>query len=197
MPAWSVQRTGRRSLYHNAKRTMPSVKLWNGAGTNHARIADGAPVCVRSRPHLACPSIAPTRSRIAPKPDRRNWRSNLNKRPPRSRAVYQSAPPLDLPPHRPARVILYHNVTARRRPIKLWNESGTNRARIADSKRMRVRSRRYLASARSAATRSGIEVPIHWTFQVPIINAAADSQYRAESRPSFARCGTIAIWRRS
>src|SRR5665647_297612 len=80
---------------------------------------------------------------------------------PKSRPVYQSAPPLDLPPQRPARVVLYHIATARRRPIKLWNESGTNRARIADSTLMRVRSRRYLDRTRLAATRSGIELPIH------------------------------------
>ena len=62
----------------------------------------------------------------------------------------------------PARGFLYHNATHRRRlaPVKLWNESGTNRARIADSGAMRLRSRRHLASGALSATRSGSPRPI-------------------------------------
>ena len=44
-----------------------------------------------------------------------------------------------------AKGFLYHNATVQSCAIKLWNEFGTNRARIADSARMWVRSRRHLA----------------------------------------------------
>ena len=46
-------------------------------------------------------------------------------------------------------------------PVKFWNESGTNRARIADSGTMWLRSRRYMESAVYCATRSGNGSPIH------------------------------------
>src|SRR5580692_12548480 len=40
------------------------------------------------------------------------------------------------------------------RGLKLWNESGTNRARIGDSPPMRLRSPQYLAWTLSGGTRS-------------------------------------------
>ena len=49
---------------------------------------------------------------------------------------------------------LYHNATPGGRGLKLWNESGTNRARIGDSPPMRLRSPQYLAWTLYGGTRS-------------------------------------------
>src|SRR5215472_11823974 len=53
--------------------------------------------------------------------------------------------------------LLYHNAPRQAPPHKRWNESGTNRARIADSITVKVRSRQYVAVWRTRATISGNE----------------------------------------
>ena len=57
------------------------------------------------------------------------------------------------------RLHLYHNNTRESPVLKVWNESGTNRGRIGDSRRVRLRSLRHMA-ATSRNTRSGVEWPI-------------------------------------
>src|SRR5690348_15666273 len=56
---------------------------------------------------------------------------------------------------RAGRPLLYHNATPGRRALNEGNESGTNRARIADSGAVRVRSPRYLERLAAVATTSG------------------------------------------
>src|SRR5690348_1134798 len=51
--------------------------------------------------------------------------------------------------------LLYHNAAGRAHPRRRWNESGTNRARIADSIAVKVRSRQYVAVWRAVPTISG------------------------------------------
>jgi hypothetical protein len=51
---------------------------------------------------------------------------------------------------------VFHNATHFRSRLKLWNESGTNRARIADSTPLRLRSPQYLALAPHIGTRSSL-----------------------------------------
>src|SRR4051812_18964629 len=52
--------------------------------------------------------------------------------------------------------ILFHSATVMQSRLKLWNESGTKRARIADSYRNPIRSPQHLALARSGGTRSSL-----------------------------------------
>src|ERR1700738_329244 len=40
---------------------------------------------------------------------------------------------------------LYHNNTLESPVLKVWNESGTNRGRIGDTRRVRLRSPRHMA----------------------------------------------------
>ena len=47
---------------------------------------------------------------------------------------------------------LFHSATAMRSRLKVWNESGTKRARIADSSRNPIRSPQHLALKRFGAT---------------------------------------------
>ena len=150
-----------RSLYHNEFEKLPSVNLWNGAGTNHARITDWAPVWICSRPHLVRASVSPTRSRSGACQICVKSHSKINRgrRPVPIRAAGLTPPPDNLKASET--LLLCHIGSVRRRTVKFWNDSGTNRARIADSSGMRVRSRRYLASTRLDTTRSGIELPIH------------------------------------
>jgi hypothetical protein len=51
---------------------------------------------------------------------------------------------------------VFHNATHLRSRLKLWNESGTNRARIGDSCPLRLRSPQYLALAPHTGTRSSL-----------------------------------------
>src|ERR1700733_10086673 len=51
---------------------------------------------------------------------------------------------------------VFHNATHLRSRLKLWNESGTNRARIGDSTPLRLRSPQYLALAPHTGTRSSL-----------------------------------------
>src|ERR1700729_2673279 len=51
---------------------------------------------------------------------------------------------------------LFHNATHLRSRLKLWNESGTNRARIGDSYPLRLRSPQHLALAPPIGTRSSL-----------------------------------------
>ena len=51
---------------------------------------------------------------------------------------------------------MYHNATPVRSRFKLWNESGTNRARIGDSCALRLRSPQYLALTFTGGTRSSL-----------------------------------------
>ena len=75
----------------------------------------------------------------------------------------------------PTKGFLYHNATTDRAAVKLWNESGTNRARIADSGAVRLRSRRYLASRFHAATRSGSRSRFQTLLAPPNVNMGVDS----------------------
>src|SRR5580698_7001994 len=52
--------------------------------------------------------------------------------------------------------VLYHNVTLERPVLNMWNESRTKRGRIGDSKRIRVRSPRYMAKVVAPYTRSSV-----------------------------------------
>jgi hypothetical protein len=51
---------------------------------------------------------------------------------------------------------VFHNATHLRSRLKLWNESGTNRARIGDSYPLRLRSPQYLALTPHIGTRSSL-----------------------------------------
>jgi hypothetical protein len=51
---------------------------------------------------------------------------------------------------------VFHNATHVRSRLKLWNESGTNRARIGDSRALRLRSPQHLALAHYGGTRSSL-----------------------------------------
>src|SRR5262245_23337685 len=62
------------------------------------------------------------------------------------------------PPPFPS-LFMYHNATGGKPVIKLWNESRTNRGRIADSPPVGFRSLPYLAPALSEATTSGKRHP--------------------------------------
>src|SRR5487761_751665 len=67
------------------------------------------------------------------------------------------------PPPFPARApgrwvgdgLLYHNVTLESPVLNVWSESGSNRGRIGDSERVRLRSLRYMAQQPTWNTRSG------------------------------------------
>jgi hypothetical protein len=52
--------------------------------------------------------------------------------------------------------ISLHFATPWRSRLKLWNESGTNRARIGDSSALRLRSPQHLALTPDANTRSSL-----------------------------------------
>jgi len=56
-----------------------------------------------------------------------------------------------------SRAHLYHYATVEKLVFKLWNESRTNRARIADSPPVRIRSLRYVEREHRDPTRSGGE----------------------------------------
>jgi len=51
---------------------------------------------------------------------------------------------------------VFHNATHLRSRLKLWNESGTNRARIGDSTPLRLRSPQHLALTPDGGTRSSL-----------------------------------------
>src|ERR1700739_3367248 len=51
---------------------------------------------------------------------------------------------------------VFHNATPVWSRLKLWNESGTNRARIADSSPLRIRSPQHLALTPDGGTRSSL-----------------------------------------
>src|SRR6204780_3908285 len=51
---------------------------------------------------------------------------------------------------------VFHNATHIRSRLKLWNESGTNRARIGDSCPLRLRSPQHLALAPHTGPRSSL-----------------------------------------
>src|SRR5664280_3250928 len=51
---------------------------------------------------------------------------------------------------------VFHNATHLRSRLKLWNESGTNRARIGDSYPLRLRSPQHLALTPHCGTRSSL-----------------------------------------
>src|SRR5262245_51969177 len=55
--------------------------------------------------------------------------------------------------------LLYHNATGEKPVVKLWNESRTNRGRIADSLPVGFRSLPYLAPTLLGATKSSKCVP--------------------------------------
>src|SRR5215216_6692234 len=52
---------------------------------------------------------------------------------------------------------LFHSATAMRSRLKLWNDSGTKRARIGDSSRDPLRSPQHLALTASGNTRSSLD----------------------------------------
>ena len=65
------------------------------------------------------------------------------------------------------RVLVYHNVTLERPVLNMWNESGTNRGRIGDSRAVRVRSPRYVAPRSPLNTRSGVACGFAASFWRP------------------------------
>jgi hypothetical protein len=67
---------------------------------------------------------------------------------------------------------------------KLWNESRTNRGRIADSARVRVRSRRHVAAFYQCNTRSGSRM------NRPFARRWKNARSRA-SRPKLLRADTV------
>ena len=67
--------------------------------------------------------------------------------PPRSSRMTGRAESLSASPRRQFAPNLFHSATAMRSRLKVWNESGTKRARIADSSRDPIRSPQHLALA--------------------------------------------------
>src|SRR5665213_3132976 len=77
----------------------------------------------------------------------------------------------------PAKGLLYHNATVWGRAVeyrglrvKLWNESGTKRARIADSRFVQIRSRLHLDRVPSCPTRSGRQTGFHYQIRRESLN---------------------------
>jgi hypothetical protein len=65
---------------------------------------------------------------------------------------------------------MFHNATHLRSRLKLWNESGTNRARIGDSYPLRLRSPQYLALAPHNGTRSSLAPIDKRRYRAEILN---------------------------
>src|SRR5450759_3655293 len=82
---------------------------------------------------------------------------------------------------------LCHNATPRGRTFKFWNESGTNRARIGDSRELRLRSPQHLASCARGDTRSGLA---GWTTQRFFVESFTREE-NAESNQKRARVNRI------
>src|SRR5215216_2964520 len=80
-----------------------------------------------------------------------------------------------------------HFVTLARPPLKLWNESRTNRARIADSRRLPFRSPQHLAWGWPAGTRSSLARSNKPGFEGEFLKVADD----VESNQKRARVNRI------
>jgi hypothetical protein len=63
---------------HNATHMGSRLKLWNGYGTNRARIADSVLLRLRSPQHLAWTVVGGTRSSLA-RPDKRRFGDEILK----------------------------------------------------------------------------------------------------------------------
>ena len=79
-------------------------------------------------------------------------------------------------------MFVYHNATVERPVLKVWNESGTNRGRIGDSRLVRLRSPRHMAAAQLQSTRSSGERSSGNRQFVQNLNAPADRRTFGESR---------------
>src|SRR5665213_1048910 len=77
---------------------------------------------------------------------------------------------------------VFHNATHQGSRLKLWNESGTNRARIGDSYALRLRSPQHLAWNAENSTRSSLTARNKPRFDRPNVKrgrSAESNQKRA------------------
>src|ERR1700749_866349 len=82
---------------------------------------------------------------------------------------------------------LFHFATLSRIQFKLWNGLRTNRARIADSTSLPLRSPQHLALARSISTRSSLQRSHKRRFSDEILKNGA----RPESNQKWERVNRI------